>query len=169
MLEIISGRRIHETAAPYVVSRAFALAEEAGSEVAADQLRLFVSTLGKLAANGVAFPSTAMVSPPAGVPDKTALARAEELTAAYETPKLREELVERLTSQIRIKRAPRADLLAGFLMGWAGERFKNGDYQAEFLLTQETSKYHLRELRNIGVIAQIGTRKAAKYELAFHR
>ncbi len=168
-LDAIASRRIHIDAVPYLMSRCFALLDDLPASLGADSLRKFVDVTARVAMMGAEMPRTKTVSQPAGFPLESAMTEANLLTEAFERPSLRAELEATLREKIRIKRAPRADLMAGFLMGWAGTRFKNGDYQAEFLLTQETSKYHLRELRKIGVIAQIGTRKAAKYELNFHR
>ena len=59
-------------------------------------------------------------------------------------------------------------LLVGFLSGFVGSWFRNGDYQQEFLISQGNAKHHLRELRAAGLIEQQGIKKGAKYHLQFH-
>ena len=63
----------------------------------------------------------------------------------------------------------RAEKVASFLMLFAGEWFRNGDYAREFALSPNVSKRHLKSLCLGGLLELTGTRKAAKYVLAFHR
>lgn len=65
--------------------------------------------------------------------------------------------------------APPPAHLRSFLLLYAGDTFRFRHYATEFHLTTTRAKPHLREMCDRSVIRIEGTRKAARYSLAFHR
>jgi len=168
-LRLISDRRTHLDAVPDLVSRGQAVLHEAVDRLSKMEVADFVGVTATLSRIGADMPrGDGPTVLPADFPHPGAAEEARQLVSRVTSPTLRETLHGRVAEGLRIRRAPSTDHVVGFLTGWFGGWFRNADYQAEFLLTQETSKYHLRELRNLEIIRQIGTRKAARYQLGFH-
>jgi tetratricopeptide (TPR) repeat protein len=167
-LKVIADRRTHLDAVPYLVQEGQRVLHDAVSELTKMEVAEFVGVTAALTRIGAEVPRAEPVMAPVDFPHPEAWEEAQALVSRLTDPSLRDALHARVAGGIRIRRAPCADHMVGFLTGWFGGWFRNADYQAEFLLTQETSKYHLRELRNLEIIRQIGTRKAARYQLGFH-
>lgn len=167
-LKLIADRRTHLDAVPHLVFQGQSVLHGAVDRLAKLEVADFVGVTAALSGIGADMPRGEAASLPPGFPHPGAADEGRQLVSRVTSPTLRQTLHERVAEGLRIRRAPSTDHVVGFLTGWFGGWFRNADYQAEFLLTQETSKYHLRELRNLDIIRQIGTRKAARYQLGFH-
>lgn len=168
MLSIIAKRKIHLEAVPYLLSRAGGILEEAGASLPQAHAIKFSTLMLELARIGAKMPTRKVIRQPAQFPLRAYRDEFERVVAPHTVARLEELLSQRLSSVMKMKRAPEPKKLGAFLLGWGGRTFKNSDYQAEFAASRETSRYHLSILRDNNVIKQIGLRKAACYQLSFH-
>ncbi len=93
----------------------------------------------------------------------------KRLTSAIVENEFEAKLSERIGSGLPGRHGPRPEQLRAFLMLFAGDYFQFKHYAREFPLSPARVKHQLRELCRRGIIELDGTRKAAKYSLAFHR
>ncbi len=97
------------------------------------------------------------------------LAALKSLTGRIREDEYDRLLLDRLGDGLSGRFAPRPEAVRSFLMLYAGDQFRFGNYAAEFVLTTSRAKPQLRELCERRIVALSGTRKAAKYTLSFHR
>jgi tetratricopeptide (TPR) repeat protein len=168
MLDIMAKHRTSLRAAPYVLARTYAVLDEAAASLPKDKLLLFTHATAALGRAGASVPRREQEPKPRDFPKAAAIHQARSFAKASMTPHLEAALRDQITSALPQKWQPRVEGLVGFLMGFVGGWFRNGDYQQEFLISQGNAKHHLRELRAAGLIDQQGIKKGAKYHLQFH-
>jgi len=167
-LEVLADYRLRLKAAPHYLSRCYALLPAALPSLDKAAVAEFAELTARLGHAGAQLPKAERVQAPRGFPGQAVSDAARELVAFTTRRWIAPTLRERLGEGLQMKWAPPIDDLSSFLLGWTGRWFRNGDYQNEFLTTQETSKVHLQALRREGVITQTGTRKGTRYQLGFH-
>ncbi len=167
LVELADDGALPASVASVAVRRCRPLLEDTSVEHDRATLARFTGTLLRLADRGVslrAAPSDMPLVPSVEVRD-----RARETMDATVVPHL-ETRLETMLLPISSARWPASRRLSRFLLSWAGRRFRSEHFQREFAIPQESAKYRLRGLRDLGAIAQEGRRKGSSYVLAFqHR
>lgn len=167
-LEVLADYRLRLKAAPYYLSRCYALLPASLPSLDKAAVAEFAALTARLGHAGAQLPKAERVQAPRGFPGQGVSDAARDLVGRTTRRWIAPTLRERLGEGLLMKWAPPVEDLSSFLLGWTGRWFRNGDYQNEFLTTQETSKVHLQALRREGVITQTGTRKGTRYQLGFH-
>lgn len=168
MLEIMARNRTGLKAVPYVLSRAYEVLEPASDDLDKKFLLAFTQSCAALGYAGASVPRRELEAKPRDFPKVSALGQARSFASVTLTPHLDGALREQIATSLPQKWQSRTEGLVGFLLGFVGDWFRNGDYQQEFLISQGNAKHHLRELRAAGLIEQQGIKKGAKYHLNFH-
>lgn len=167
-LEVLADYRMHIKAAPHLLSRCYALLPAALPSLDKAPIAEFADLTARLGHAGALLPRAERVQAPRGFPGQAVSDEARKIVSGHTQRWIAPTLRTKLGEGLLMKWAPPVGDLSSFLLGWTGRWFRNGDYQNEFLTTQEASKVHLQALRRDGVITQTGTRKGTRYQLGFH-
>jgi len=167
-LGLMGSHRTSLKAVPFVLAQAYEAFAEAYDDLPKEHLVAFTRACAALGYAGASVPRHEHESKPRDFPKVGALQRARAFASDALTPHLDAALREQVATALPQKWQSRTEGLVGFLMGFVGDWFRNGDYQQEFLISQGNAKHHLRELRAAGLIEQQGIKKGAKYHLNFH-
>ncbi len=169
-LAALGKQRDRSALIPLYVARCNEILETSSERVTRTALQDFARTLG-----GIAADETPRRHPPGrrGKPRRLATPEGhealDEITGQVVEDEFGKMLSSRLQPGLSGKLGPSVEQVAGFLMLYAGEYFRFGDYAREFALATSRAKPQLRELCERRIIELTGIRKAAKYSLAFHR
>ncbi len=169
-MQIMADRRIGVENVAAEVARCQEILEAHASDLTREGLRRYARVVGELALMGVPL-RAGVASPSPDAPLAPDSAR-RALEAAMGTPdenEFRDLLLSRIGAGVPGPSSPPPDEICDFLMLFAGDYFQFKHYAEEFQLTPGRVKHHLRGLVERNIIELTGTRKAAKYSLAFHR
>ena len=169
-IKTMAEQRSHITAIPRQIEACSAILESRAGEVARDSLEDFSGVMSEVALGGL---MGDIARQRGRRPTRVGTSEGDALLASivgrlteneYET-----RLEHRLGNGLTIRHSPSPDEIRQFLYLFPGDFFRFRHYAREFLLTTSRAKTQLKELSNRRVVELTGTRKAAKYSLAFHR
>jgi len=169
-LEAIGRSKRRLECVPHTVGRCDELLDTCGNEISRDGLRSYSRVIGRVAARrnpdklaGLQGRRSSRLAGPEG---RAAL---KALTAEIVPDEFEKRLAQRIGAGLPGRCGPKPEELCSFLMLFSGDFFQFKNYSREFPLTPARVKHQLRELCRRKIIELSGTKKAAKYALAFHR
>jgi tetratricopeptide (TPR) repeat protein len=166
---VLTNRR-QRTVVPGLVSDCTVLLESNMEELPRRSLEEFSEVMGQLAIQGI----LGDVARQRGRRPRQFATDGGRRTLAGHTGTIRadeydRQLASQLGDGLSGRYVPPVDEVASFLMLFTGDSFRFGEYAREFLLPTSRAKTQLKELCQRQILDMIGTRKAAKYYLSFHR
>jgi hypothetical protein len=169
-IRIMAEHRTHITAIPWQIGACSSILETRGKEIARGSLEGFSRVMSEVALGGLMGDIARQRGrrpTRVGTPEGDALLGS--LVGRLSQDEYESRLKQRLGDRLTVRHSPSPDEIRLFLYLYAGDFFRFRHYAQEFLLTTSRAKTQLKELSNRRVVELTGTRKAAKYSLAFHR
>ena len=166
----MTQHRSHITAIPRQIEACSAILESRAGDIARDSLETFSGVMSEVALGGL---MGDIARQRGRRPTRVGTSEGDALLASI-VGRLSEDeyqtrLEQRLGDGLTIRHSPSPDEIRRFLYLFPGDFFRFRHYAREFMLTTSRAKTQLKELSNRRVVELTGTRKAAKYSLAFHR
>lgn len=168
MLELVERRPEIELPVSRVVARVAERLEAVGGRVSAPRLASYAKAVSALVVRGTGqHPAAPSGSEPrlSTEPARDELARrVGDLSVAPF-----EEMLTRRLDELPLVKSPPASDIARFLLLYVGDFLRVRDYRSEFDLPANRAQRHLSALCDAGVLHLEGSRKGARYALAFAR
>jgi tetratricopeptide (TPR) repeat protein len=169
-VKTMAEHRSHITAIPRQIEACSAILETRVGDVGRDSLEAFSEVMTAVALGGL---MGDIARQRGRRPIRVGTSEGDSLLASLlgrlSEDEYESRLEHRLGEGLSIRHSPSPEQIRRFLYLFPGDFFRFRHYAREFLLTTSRAKTQLKELSNRRVVELSGTRKAAKYSLAFHR